>query len=84
MYEVVSSGVDIRWKNNWTSPTGGTEAIVGLVPFHLHLWKLATQADYRVATLSGTHPTRSLLRGIHVKDAIPHPKSLTKLSVTKC
>ncbi|KAJ8075959.1 hypothetical protein PM082_021591 [Marasmius tenuissimus] len=63
-----------------TSPTGGVEALAGLIPIHIHLRKLAIRADYRVATLLSTHPTRSLLRGAQVKDATPHPKSLATLT----
>jgi len=39
-----------------TSPTGGTEALAGLIPVHLHLRKLADRANLRIATLSDTHP----------------------------
>ncbi|KAJ8073620.1 hypothetical protein PM082_011898 [Marasmius tenuissimus] len=42
--------------------------------------KFIDRADYRVATLSSTHPTRSLLRGAQVKDATPHPKLLANLT----
>jgi len=34
-----------------TSPTGGTEALVGLIPIHLHLKKLIKQFYLRAATL---------------------------------
>jgi len=44
-----------------TSPTGGTETLAGLIPVHLHLRKLADRANLRIATLSDTHPIRSLL-----------------------
>ncbi|CAA7270653.1 unnamed protein product [Cyclocybe aegerita] len=44
-----------------TSPTGGLEALAGLIPVHLMLKKLATRAVYRVATLSDTHPLRSMM-----------------------
>ncbi|CAA7270660.1 unnamed protein product [Cyclocybe aegerita] len=44
-----------------TSPTGGLEALAGLIPVHLMLKKLAMRAVYRVATLSDTHPLRSMM-----------------------
>jgi len=34
-----------------TSPTGGIEALVGLIPIHLHLKKLVKQFYLRAATL---------------------------------
>ena len=46
-----------------TSPTGGTEALAGLIPIHLHLRKLADHANLRITTLSDTHPIQSLLHG---------------------
>ncbi|KAJ3571022.1 hypothetical protein NP233_g4021 [Leucocoprinus birnbaumii] len=44
-----------------TSPTGRCEALMGLIPVHLHLRKLASQATYQVMTLSRTHPIQSLM-----------------------
>ena len=44
-----------------TSPTGGVQAIAGLLPIHLHIRKLAWRANFRTATLSATHPARSLM-----------------------
>jgi len=35
-----------------TSPTGGIEALAGLIPIHLHLKKLAKHSCLRAATLS--------------------------------
>ncbi|KAJ8080887.1 hypothetical protein PM082_017722 [Marasmius tenuissimus] len=75
-------GLDsVSWYNGKRRTKEGAE-IFGLCKpiFHIHLRKLATRADYRVATLSSTHPTRSLLRGAQVKDATPHPKSLANLT----
>ena len=37
-----------------TSPTGGTEALAGLIPIHLHLRKLADRANLRIATPRGS------------------------------
>ena len=54
------------------SPTGGTEALAGLIPVHLHLRKLADRANLRIATLSDTHPIRSLLSKDYVKQAEAH------------
>ncbi|KAJ3558029.1 hypothetical protein NP233_g11592 [Leucocoprinus birnbaumii] len=45
----------------WTSLMGGCEALAGLIPIHLHLRKLASQATYWVATLSRTHSVQSLI-----------------------
>ncbi|CAA7267569.1 unnamed protein product [Cyclocybe aegerita] len=58
-----------------TSPTGGLEALAGLIPVHLMLKKLATCAVYRVATLSDTHPLRSMLGEGFLKRAAPHARS---------
>jgi hypothetical protein len=44
-----------------TSPTGGVESLAGLIPIHLHLRKLVLRGSYRIATLSPTHPTRTLV-----------------------
>ncbi|KAF5363356.1 hypothetical protein D9756_000879 [Leucocoprinus leucothites] len=44
-----------------TSPTGGAEALAGLIPVHLHLKKLALWSLFHIATLSRTHPLRSLV-----------------------
>ena len=41
---------------------------------------MAERANLRVATLTSTHPTRSLLNGRHVKDAVPHYLSLDSLA----
>ncbi|KAJ2911570.1 hypothetical protein MD484_g8847, partial [Candolleomyces efflorescens] len=54
-----------------TSPTGGVESLAGLPPIHLHLRKLSQRAILRTATLSDTHPLRSLFKGEHAKAAIP-------------
>ncbi|CAA7267598.1 unnamed protein product [Cyclocybe aegerita] len=58
-----------------TSPTGGLEALAGLIPVHLMLKKLATCAVYRVATLSDTHPLRSMMGEGLLKRAAPHARS---------
>ncbi|CAA7270641.1 unnamed protein product [Cyclocybe aegerita] len=58
-----------------TSPTGGLEALAGLIPVHLMLKKLATCAVYRIATLSDTHPLRSMMGEGLLKRAAPHARS---------
>ncbi|CAA7270890.1 unnamed protein product [Cyclocybe aegerita] len=58
-----------------TSPTGGLEALAGLIPVHLMLKKLATRAVYHVATLSDTHPLRSMMGEGLLKRAAPHARS---------
>jgi hypothetical protein len=55
-----------------TSPTGGVEALAGLIPIRLHLEKLSKRAVLRTATLSGTHPLRSLLDDEFRVAAQPH------------
>ncbi|CAA7265986.1 unnamed protein product [Cyclocybe aegerita] len=55
-----------------TSPAGGLEALTGLIPVHLMLKKLATRAVYRVATLSDTHPLRSMMGKGLLKQVAPH------------
>ncbi|CAA7270835.1 unnamed protein product [Cyclocybe aegerita] len=47
----------------------------GLIPVHLMLKKLATRAVYRVATLSDTHPLRSMMGEGLLKRAVPHARS---------
>ncbi|CAA7265984.1 unnamed protein product [Cyclocybe aegerita] len=58
-----------------TSPTGSLEALAGLIPVHLMLKKLATRAVYHVATLSDTHPLRSMMGEGLLKRAEPHARS---------
>ncbi|CAA7269294.1 unnamed protein product [Cyclocybe aegerita] len=55
-----------------TSPTGGLEALAGLIPVHLMLKKLAMCAVYRIATLSDSHPLRSMMGERLLKRAVPH------------
>ncbi|CAA7270141.1 unnamed protein product [Cyclocybe aegerita] len=65
-----------------TSPTGGLEALAGLIPIHLVLKKLATHAVYHVATLSDTHLLRSMLGERLLKWAEPHACSATLMTPT--
>ncbi|CAA7264613.1 unnamed protein product [Cyclocybe aegerita] len=58
-----------------TSPTGGLEALAGLIPVHLMLKKLATCAVYHVATLSDTHSLCSMMGEGLLKRAAPHARS---------
>jgi len=58
-----------------TSSTGGIEALVGLIPIHLHLKKLAKQSCLRAATLPSQHALLSLLSARNSKGAHPHPQS---------
>ncbi len=39
-----------------TSPTGGVQAIAGLLPIHLHIRKLSWRASFRTATPVGHTP----------------------------
>ena len=43
-----------------TSPTGGIEALAGLIPIHLHLKKLVKRSCLRAATLPSQHALLSL------------------------
>ncbi|CAA7270636.1 unnamed protein product [Cyclocybe aegerita] len=63
-----------------TSPTGGLEALAGLIPIHLMLKKLATHAVYCVATLSDTHPLHSMMGERLLKRAEPHAHSATLIT----
>ncbi|CAA7264616.1 unnamed protein product [Cyclocybe aegerita] len=58
-----------------TSPTGGLQALAGLIPVHLMLKKLAMRAVYHVATLSDTHPLCSMIGKRLLKWANPHARS---------
>ena len=62
-----------------TSPMGDTEALVGLIPIHLHLRKLADRANLRITTLSNTHPIQSLLSKDYVKRAEVHHCSVSNM-----
>ena len=62
-----------------TSPTGGTEALAGLTPVHLHLRKLADRAALRLKTLHHTHALHSLLDRASLTTA-KHPLALSLLA----
>ena len=63
-----------------TSPTGGVQAIAGLLPIHLHIRKLAWRANFRMATLSATHPARSLMGAKYRGAAEEHPMAISQLT----
>ena len=63
-----------------TSPTGGIEALAGLIPIHLHLKKLVKQSCLRAATLPSQHALLSLLSARNSKGAHPYPQSLALLT----
>jgi len=63
-----------------TSPTGGIEALAGLIPIYLHLKKLAKCSCLRTATLPSQHALLSLLSARNSKGAHPHPQSLALLT----
>ena len=54
------------------SPTGGIEALAGLIPIHLYLKKLVKQSCFRAATLPPQHTLISLLSTKHFKSALQH------------
>ncbi|KXN91866.1 hypothetical protein AN958_11546 [Leucoagaricus sp. SymC.cos] len=62
-----------------TSPSGGVEALAGLIPIHLHLRKLRARASYRVLTLSPTHPSRQFLGMREFPGVDPHRYHFTRL-----
>ena len=64
-----------------TSPTGEIEALVGLIPIHLHLKKLVKWSCLRAATLPSLI---SLLSAKHSKGAPPYPQSLALLNDIQC
>ena len=63
-----------------TSPTGGIEALAGLIPIHLYLKKLAKRSCLRATTLPSQHALLSLLSTCNSKGAHPHPQSLALLT----
>jgi len=63
-----------------TSPTGGIEALAGLIPIHLHLKKLAKRSCLRATMLSSQHALLSLLSAHNSKGVYPYPQSLALLT----
>jgi len=63
-----------------TSPTGGIEALAGLIPIHLYLKKLAKRLCLRAATLPSQYALLSLLSARNSKGAYPHLQSLAFLT----
>jgi hypothetical protein len=59
-----------------TSPTGGCEAIAGLILIHLHICRLVNQSSYRANMLSASHPLRTLLGPGRSMVAEPHAQSI--------
>jgi len=55
------------------SPTGGIEALAGLIPIQLYLKKLVKQSYLRTATLPSQHTLMSLLSAKHSKGTPPYP-----------
>ena len=64
----------------YTSPTGGIEALAGLIPIHLHFKKLVKQSCLRAATLPSQHTLMSLLSACNSKGTCPHSQSLALLT----
>jgi len=64
----------------YTSPTGGIEALAGLIPIHLHFKKLVKQSCLRAATLPSQHALMSLLSACNSKGTCPHSQSLALLT----
>ena len=62
-----------------TSPSGGVELLVGLLPMHLLLYRLAECSCAHTATLGHSHPVRILLRGTWGGLTLPLGLSLVEL-----
>jgi hypothetical protein len=58
------------------SPTGGCEAIAGLIPIHLHIHRLADRSSFRANMLAASHPLRTLLGPGRSMAAEPHAWSI--------
>ena len=68
-----------------TSPTGGTEALAGLLPMHILLKRLAACSCTHTATLGHFHPIRVLLEPAQMGSAPLVPLGLGGLSpAVKC
>ena len=67
-----------------TSPTGGIEALAGLIPIQLHLKKLVKWSCLRAATFPLQHVLMSLLSAKHSKGTPPYPQSLALLNDIQC
>jgi len=69
----------------WTTLTGGTEALVGLLPMHILLKRLAECSCTPMATLAHSHPVRTVLELSLVGSAPAVPLGLGSLSLAvKC
>jgi len=55
-----------------TSPSEGIEAVAGLIPIYLHLWKLNGQHQLWYATIPPLHAINSLLDHAHAKNHPAH------------
>jgi len=62
------------------SPSYGIEAIIGLIPIHLHLQKLSSRFQLRGHTLPTNHIIRSLLDNSPNHPSPPHDLSLSTLT----
>jgi len=58
-----------------TSPTGGIEALAGLIPIYLHLKKLVKQFYVRATTLLSQYMLMSLLSTHNSKSICPYSQS---------
>ncbi|PPR00024.1 hypothetical protein CVT26_009294, partial [Gymnopilus dilepis] len=63
-----------------TSPTGGVEALAGLLPIPHLLKRMADRAAARFVTLTKTHPLRALVTEEYHGDAPLHRTSLARLT----
>ena len=55
------------------------EAVVGLIPIHLHLQKLSSRFQLRIHTLPQNHIVKSLLELRHINDSNIHQLSLERI-----
>ncbi|PPR01529.1 hypothetical protein CVT26_015138, partial [Gymnopilus dilepis] len=63
-----------------TSPTGGVEALAGLLPISFLLRRMADRAAARFVTLTKTHPLRALVTEEYHGEAPLHRISLARLT----
>ena len=65
----------------WISPSLDIEAIIGLIPIHLHLQKLSSRFQLITQALLSNHIIKSLLELRHLNSNNNHHLSLNKLTL---
>jgi len=67
-----------------TLPTLGIEAIMSLIPIHLHLQKISKCQYLRTVSLLSNHAFLSLMECQHSTNTKPHQLSLDSLTLKQC